>query len=752
VRVVGYWFGPGEGPAETGWLPIGDICVIAGANDSGKSRLLRRLEVDLNAMEAISAGAPTSTSLTFLELDSGEFDELLGTTYSRAGAPNEARRAILELLGEADSSAVAPKEGQRPESGPSAADWLNVFAGENSAVRGFTEVRTLLEASRVVAVGPYPGSVPPKLGLTWCIPSLHQLGDRRAAVEAFLADRLVPRGLDSHAPTPILFVGTFDGPLVPAPRRLPMNDTSLREEIVLTVSQWLEARRALAALVDDREFADTIAEGGILYLLENLASPRRLWLDSPDVHSARLGSDVVAALSAITDRAQDARVPFLKARYRLSVESLPLTEWADELPVVVRLRPETSEPRSSSLGDETSAFLLSEAADGLQWWAQLAVLEGVDALRESTAHVLNTLPWAAEEGHERVQDWIEYLDATGELHPEVGRHPLNLEEKLAFWGLESMNPEPNDPNTMRCFRPTLYLLDEPERHLNPRLVRNAATWLPKFFQQRRSQAVLVTHSAGFLGMTDATFVHVERVEGRASLEAFDPAELTAFTWIAWNLGLDHGELLAHTSSLVFVEGEADRAVLEALYGPRLHRAGVVVIPLGGVKNHPVVIESRVLLRYCAAHRVAVVFDALDEACIATLIADPDARRRARGNKNRPECQNMATLLDHAHEQGKEVTPLALPVPDMFDLLDERILKERYGFPGHVEARRAFEHERREEQRYHHYVKEKFEFDPKSLEIFQSVAGEMRRRDCFPRPLESLVSQIETLCSQSDLAV
>ena len=47
-------------------------------------------------------------------------------------------------------------------------------------------------------------------------------------------------------------------------------------------------------------------------------------------------------------------------------------------------------------------------------------------------------------------------------------------------------------------RVLLYVMDEPERYLHPRLARLAARWLANLTETRAVQAVVVTHSIPFL--------------------------------------------------------------------------------------------------------------------------------------------------------------------------------------------------------------------------------------------------------------
>jgi hypothetical protein len=123
-------------------------------------------------------------------------------------------------------------------------------------------------------------------------------------------------------------------------------------------------------------------------------------------------------------------------------------------------------------------------------------------------------------------------------------------------------------------RPRLYVIDEPEQHLHPRLQRDAASWLADFVRQRPSQAVIATHAVPFFNLgSESRLVYLRRASGGTTVpQTMTPEALRRISDEARELGLTRGELLAITSVLLFVEGRADQRVLEALFGRELGRA------------------------------------------------------------------------------------------------------------------------------------------------------------------------------------
>ena len=94
------------------------------------------------------------------------------------------------------------------------------------------------------------------------------------------------------------------------------------------------------------------------------------------------------------------------------------------------------------------------------------------------------------------------------------------------------------------------------------------------------------------------------------------------------MGYDRGELLSSLALILFVEGEADRQVLDELFGAELHRAGVGMIPIHGAARNQQkgVIDAEVLLRFTST-RCALLLDNLYSEEMRLMGANLNIARR-----------------------------------------------------------------------------------------------------------------------------
>ena len=152
-----------------------------------------------------------------------------------------------------------------------------------------------------------------------------------------------------------------------------------------------------------------------------------------------------------------------------------------------------------------------------------------------------------------------------------------------------------------------------------------------------------------------------------------------------------------------------------------------------------------LIRFTRA-AIAVVFDKLDRAVIARLQSDREFREESLRSRE-TELQAMASLLHRAAENGREVRPLALPVPDIFDALDEVILCDQYPrFPGHVDAHAAWEAEKRKIPNRKIFYQDRFGI-PNAVETYRKIAGVMRSLDRIPEELRDLGANLERMAAE-----
>ncbi len=132
-------------------------------------------------------------------------------------------------------------------------------------------------------------------------------------------------------------------------------------------------------------------------------------------------------------------------------------------------------------------------------------------------------------------------------------------------------------------RPTLVVVDEPERHLHPAAQREAAKWLQDFAARTNTYVVAATHSPAMLSAGGARYVHVER-RRNDSVEAIeiDAIELRRHFATNSRLGFDQGELLTAIEQYIVVEGEHEEIVLTAWCGDVLARS--LICPMRGTQQ------------------------------------------------------------------------------------------------------------------------------------------------------------------------
>jgi hypothetical protein len=456
------------------------------------------------------------------------------------------------------------------------------------------------------------------------------------------------------------------------------------------IVRWIEAVAApFVSLVDHRDGISNLWTSGAL---------------APTITAQPVALIACAHVSEIATRLAP---EFVRSRYSIRVEP-PI---GGDPKATVRILLATKDGRD--------LFQLKDVADGLRLWVEIAVLEAADAMRRVELRLRRALYAIEQEVDGRYYDLADGIrgDPEERLMPSMNAYLRLLNSALmtaldptgdtalalsvdfaagretADWMpsfRDFLDRQSKKGARLAAARPRLYLIDEPERHLNPRLQRAAASWLVDLVSTRGSQAVVATHSPAFLNIgANSHFVEVRRPPaGHSQLRPFLPADLTAYSELAVEVGLDRGELLGSCKVLLFVEGRHDQAVLEELFGRRFHRAGIVVVPLMGAGRHLQIVEHEVLIRITRAV-LAVVFDKLSEDTIWRLLNDPVFREDSLSS-NSTELQAMASLLKNADKNERLVQPLSLPLDDIFDAIHEDVIRDQFSaYPGHEAARAAY---------------------------------------------------------------
>lgn len=285
----------------------------------------------------------------------------------------------------------------------------------------------------------------------------------------------------------------------------------------------------------------------------------------------------------------------------------------------------------------------------------------------------------------------------------------------------------------------LLVVDEPERHLHPRLQRQAAGWLAQTAAAAGAPLLLATHSPAFLSLpgSDATYVSVSRIDDNARAMLFDPTDITQLDEIAQAMGYDRGELVGTVRLWLIVEGVTDEVVLDELYGNQLRREGVEVVPLHGTAKWQAVLEADALWRFTTAP-VAVMFDGLDAKTIRQLLSESDAElsARQRSRNERSEIQAMAPLIRSMRRIGRSLHPVPFEPADMLMALDENAVATVVGdYPGHRAVTEAWECHHK--GRYDAFLKSRYGLE-KSEEQYGAIASAMVQAGATSAVLDGVI--------------
>lgn len=568
-------------------------------------------------------------------------------------------------------------------------------------------------------------------------------------------------------------------PVAPAPVNLPVD--------------WAEAskmiRDAIHGVLESIDIRDFEISGQDSYDKIDMVDN---WRRVDDFGLGMIVSPYVGpVLQLVEQAANESLVSFVAEKYRIHLQVNRIDYW-DPFPTI-------------EIGvrwiDEPEHFSIDDAAEGLKLWIQLALMEATSVVSGWPDLVeLGSHQPADDEGvfghnDPEVTSWASLVhrlvdpdDEAAAILEEYGEHvppqPIaecefaNLSEELT--GIWAENSDSNEVRLkseremllahlllrgLRLFQPRqrpsaapvaagprIYFMDEPERHLNPRLAREAALWLEGFFEERAAQAIIASHSPPFLGLSGADYLYTWRVSKQMNVRAFDVSEITALDHVASEVGFDRGELLSSVSLFLFVEGRADQIVLETLYGSDLRRLGAVVVPVHGVFKFSGIIEAEVLWRFTAAEAVVLVDNNVANR-VREIQFDAEARREARSQRSNTELQQIANLLETAIALERDVTVLSIPTFDMFGVLDEDLLMAKFpDFPGHASAKAAWEDNQpkggKNGMGLKAYLRERYRVDL-GLETFEEIATQMALEGKRPHSLTAIMASLSSIVDSHD---
>lgn len=329
------------------------------------------------------------------------------------------------------------------------------------------------------------------------------------------------------------------------------------------------------------------------------------WLER-DGDWVRVHPEVVEACRIIGEEATRLAPPFVRDRYRIEVVPVSPIEWRRVGGrISVRLVPHVA--------GHDQGFDLEVASTGAATWAGYAVAE---TIRRATQ-----------------------------------RRTESSEDRVA------------------AAAPTIFLIDEPERHLHPLAQEEVAIWLGEIVREGAS-IVIATHAVPFLRfpITDTHYFRVtRRPDWNSDVKLIAPSVLDEVRDSAQALGLPPAAVLQLVRAWLVVEGEDDKDLLEALFGVELRRAGVVTLCLRG---HGLLRSS--LLNLQALSGLGIPFYLLLDNVRAEAVRTVQPVRPRTDEEH--AIRNLQMELERMRRNGDQVEYMAFPWPDIICALPEQSVR------------------------------------------------------------------------------
>lgn len=410
MRLIGYAVRRQRFSTKGVYLPLGDLTVLLGANDAGKSTVLRALASDLGGRSADSIA------------NEG------GALYFRAETSEVALLSDVRPASNRDLFASWSHGGYKSshalerEDGENTVDAHLRLLREAATSEGFGVVIDQLASSDLICMDRVDAGLGKGLWrVYWCLPAFSELDpqvqDALNRSELHRFERLRAEAAGEAFRRPGLF-----GPV--GPHWLEVDGAPVAIGPLGTSS--LPMPRALAVPADSRELRKTVVDSLINLVNVTRWGAQDAWRNhelEPDDMAARQGLKVmlesageasvrparaaVGALRLLTAAANASLPEFVSG---LTVFEWPFREssagWTTR-PLIVRVQP---------AGDagSASAFDIDNVAEGLKLWLQLALLGGVALLDELTVELSNL---ADEEAH-REQDALQFDDVDTSIEPD----------------------------------------------------------------------------------------------------------------------------------------------------------------------------------------------------------------------------------------------------------------------------------------------------------------------------------------------
>lgn len=742
LRGIGVW--SSSGPLHEGFIEIGDVTVIIGPNDSGKTRLLRFIDAALRN-------------------------------------PHPDAEDVLDMFG------VASTVDLDAFLDPTEADEEDIYL-ETKPVQPFRNELELPANSDEVSLG-----IRPIVGLerlpAWRYGrSLAELPDElRQPVRAAVGYH------DERAPLKLEYVGGVDPAILPVAVTVPSVPEEVEAEAGRTLVSLCQALRLAKAFwsqvephvgplegLPDEEWAppeivETTDTG--------LPSSRWLLQETPSMSSHHPAA--IHGCEALQLLAQQMLPDFISREYNLNVVPASPIDIARGATIQIRLARVRSdvdetygEGQDQEGADQALSFPLRDVASGFQVWLQLALREATARLEMLTQILNDGLQRAHQIGSWRI--WhpdepvpeaaqLELVKLTVERVFESLEDPATVPPESITEDFELVpRPQPNEtaPATIeiapgwlsvQALRSRLYLFDEPEQRLHPALQRDAAGWLSELMHQWGSQCILATHSIAFMSMKgDVRVFEIVRAGGRAAVRQADPVALGPREPLARAMGFDRGELLSRYRAFLFVEGVTDIAVIEELFPETLREARICLLPAYGHRQHAALLDMAVFALGTATP-IAALFDGIRQTQIQNLRSSAELRRKARERPD--ELGTLARMLDLEYQRDDlTIEILTITAPDILDLLDIEAIRDQAAaeghrgkpFPRHTQARREFRAQGlgRRAEAYKRFIRERYGVSTSEASM-RLIARRMKASRIIPSKLEDILNRVDRLALEAE---
>jgi hypothetical protein len=516
-------------PLRRAYLPLGELTVLLGPNDSGKSTLLRAVTRDLQGGHfggGDQHGERLVGGVFYAEVSGAELNAMIRTSEGARGRSSFTRTFRPDRRPYTDGLWKTGLEPGEVEDDPRGALLAKLAERETEDPHGQATLLEALGTSRVVAIecaGHAATGDRLAWNLYWCVPPLAELED--GVVAALRASDLQPFRQEREraaGDTTFRGLGMYEA-LYGRPRHLwvdgaPVAIASLGLSIDVPMPKGLAVPADFGALhgaVSDSATGlitsavhglhDAALDGDDLDTEERAErTAPRAWLTKKDGWVG-LSEEAVAAFRFVAAAANRRLPRFLNERYQLETRVGDIDRWLERPPLQLMVA-------ATDTGGIVEDFPVEQVAEGYRLWVQLAVLNALeDAGRLQSLLGLRASDWydaerdIANRGAEPDEDELEALAEAERRFEAVRQALIDLGAPGAKWvtgeAEQALAAVPGDDWTRGGTRERrLLVIDEPERHLQPALQREAARWLAATATATRAPMLIATHSPAFLSL------------------------------------------------------------------------------------------------------------------------------------------------------------------------------------------------------------------------------------------------------------